>query len=74
AVKGEFRKFGDILDKVKKKLNEAHNTIEETGVRTRAIERKLRQVEELPSGRGEGILDLAPGDEDEGNAGAESGE
>jgi DNA recombination protein RmuC len=48
AVKTEFGKFGDVLDKVKKQLNTASKTIEETGVRTRAIEKTLRTVEQLP--------------------------
>jgi DNA recombination protein RmuC len=52
AVKGEFAKFGDVLDRVKKQLQTASNTIEETGVRTRAITRQLREVEELPTGQG----------------------
>jgi DNA recombination protein RmuC len=49
AVKTEFGKFGDVLDKVKKKLDEASGQIEQTGVRSRAIERQLRQVEALPA-------------------------
>ena len=49
AVKGEFGKFGDILEKTKKKLDEASSSIESAAVRTRAIERKLRTVQELPS-------------------------
>lgn len=49
AVKTEFGKFGGVLDKVQKKLSEASNTIDKVGVRTRAIERNLRTVEELPS-------------------------
>ncbi|MHC0038288.1 DNA recombination protein RmuC [Pseudoneobacillus sp. C159] len=49
AVKTEFGKFGDILDKTQKKLQEASNTIENAARRGRAIERKLRTVEELPS-------------------------
>lgn len=48
AVKTEFGKFGDVLDNVKKKLDEASSNIEKTGVRTRAIERQLRNVEALP--------------------------
>ncbi len=47
AVKTEFGKFGGVLDKVKKKLDEASGQIEATGVRTRVIERKLREVESL---------------------------
>jgi DNA recombination protein RmuC len=49
AVKTEFGKFGDVLLKVKKQLDTASNTIEKTGARTRAMERKLRGVEELPT-------------------------
>jgi len=48
AVKTEFSKFGVVLDRTKKKLMEATNTIDQAGVRTRAIERQLRKVEELP--------------------------
>ncbi len=48
AVKSEFGKFGDVLSSVKKKLNEASNHIEKAEVRSRAISRKLRDVEELP--------------------------
>ncbi|TCT16796.1 DNA recombination protein RmuC [Natranaerovirga pectinivora] len=48
AVKAEFSKFGEVLEKTQKKLNEASSVIEKAGVRTRAIERKLRDVEELP--------------------------
>ncbi|HZV80875.1 MAG TPA: DNA recombination protein RmuC [Geobacteraceae bacterium] len=53
AVKGEFGKFGDILEKTKKKLDEASSSIESAAVRTRAIERKLRTVQELPAAEGE---------------------
>lgn len=49
AVKNEFGKFGDVLDKVRKKLAEASHQIDETGVRSRAIERQLRNVESLPA-------------------------
>jgi DNA recombination protein RmuC len=48
AVKTEFGKFGDVLAKTKKKLQEAGNTIDKAEVRTRAIERKLRKVQEIP--------------------------
>ena len=58
AVKTEFGKFGGILDKVKKQLDTAANTIDQTGVRTRAMERKLKEVEQLPSGESEKILAL----------------
>lgn len=51
AVKTEFGKFGDILEKTKKKLQEATNTIDNAGVRSRAIERKLKEVATLPCGK-----------------------
>jgi len=48
AVKTEFGKFSEVLARTKKKLQEAGNTIDSAEVRTRAIERKLRKVQELP--------------------------
>jgi DNA recombination protein RmuC len=61
AVKTEFAKFGDVLDKVGKQLNTASRTIEQTGVRSRALERKLRSVEQLPEGEASAILALPDG-------------
>ncbi len=49
AVKTEFNKFGDILDKTHKKLQEASSTIEDAARRSRMIERKLKDVQHLPS-------------------------
>jgi DNA recombination protein RmuC len=48
AVKTQFGAFGDILNRTKKKLQEATNAIDRAGARSRAIERKLRAVQELP--------------------------
>ncbi len=48
AVKTEFHRFGDVLAKTKDKIDQASRTIEDAGVRTRAIERHLRDVESLP--------------------------
>jgi DNA recombination protein RmuC len=48
AVKTEFVKYGEVLDAVQKKLKEASHKIDDTRVRSRAIERKLRDVEMLP--------------------------
>jgi len=50
-TKTEFGKFGDVLDNVKSKLDQASRQIEQTGVRSRAIERSLRDVESLPDER-----------------------
>jgi DNA recombination protein RmuC len=49
AVKTEFGKFGITLDGVKKKLDQAANTMDDAAKRSRAIERKLRNVQELPA-------------------------
>jgi len=56
AVKTEFGKFGEVLDKVKKKLDEASSQIEQTGVRSRQITRKLREVQALPAAEAEQLL------------------
>ncbi len=56
GVKQEFGKFGDLLDKTQKKLHEAGNVIEDASRRSRAIERKLRDVE-APAGLAEPITE-----------------
>lgn len=59
AVKTEFGKFGGMLEKVQKNLQNAGNQLEEVmGKRTRAIERKLRQVEALPSEDSQRMLNI----------------
>lgn len=57
AVKTEFGQFGDVLAKTKKKLIEATNVIESSETRTRAIERKLRNVQELPQDKADLVLE-----------------
>ena len=49
GVKTEFAKFGDALSKVKDKLDQASSDMDKVAVRSRAITKKLRDVEELPS-------------------------
>jgi len=61
AVKTEFGKFGDILDKTQKKLQEASNTIEDASRKSRTIEKRLKGVQSLPSAESSGLL----GDADE---------
>ena len=58
AVKNEFGKFGDILEKTKKKLDEASSSIDTAAVRTRAIERRLKGVEALPVAVGEAVEEI----------------
>lgn len=67
AVKTEFGKYGDVLAKVQRKLEEASTTIDGAATRTRAIERKLRDVQELPGVDTSTLLPLgdANGDTDD---------
>jgi DNA recombination protein RmuC len=58
AVKTEFGKFGDVLAKTRKKLEEASNTIDMAERRTRAMSRELRAVEAMPEAR---TAQLLPG-------------
>jgi len=57
AVKTDFSKFADLLEKTNKKLQEASNTITDATKRTQIIARKLRNVEELPQAEASAILD-----------------
>ena len=68
AVKTEFGRFGEVLANTKKQLETVTNSIGKAEVRTRAIERKLRDVEALPAGDAQVMLGKAsdPGDEEEG--------
>ena len=57
AVKTEFGKFGGVLDKAQKKINEANSELESlVGTRTRIMMSKLKKVEELPSSKPNSIL------------------
>ncbi len=55
GVKTEFKKFGEIVDATHKSIDNAAKKFSEIGTRTRAIERKLRGVEELPSTASTGL-------------------
>jgi DNA recombination protein RmuC len=48
AVKAEFGRFGDLLDKTHKKLEEAAATIDGASKKSRTIERRLKDVQALP--------------------------
>lgn len=56
AVKTEWTKYGDVLDAVQTKLHQASETIEKAKVRSRAVGRKLKDVQELPVGEVTAIL------------------
>jgi DNA recombination protein RmuC len=64
AVKTEWSKYGDILENVQKKLITASNTLEQVSVRSRAVGRKLKDVQELPVAEAATLLSLDILDDD----------
>src|SRR5205085_2703775 len=64
GVKTEFAKFGDSLSKVKDKLDQAASDMDKVAVRSRAITKKLRDVEELPSNPQPLLPELLPEEEE----------
>jgi DNA recombination protein RmuC len=66
GIKTEFGKFGEALSAVKDKLDQAARQVDNVAVRSRAITKKLRDVEELPSNPQPLLKDLLPGENDEG--------
>jgi len=63
AVKAEFSRFGEALDRTQKKIQEASSSIESAATRSRAIEKKLKGVQELPAHQASGLL--GPSDDGE---------
>ena len=61
AVKSEFAKFGAVLDKTRRKLDEAQNTIAEAQTRSNVMTRRLKSVEALPSAEAALLLHGAAG-------------
>ena len=58
AVKSEFGKFGELLERTQKKINEANSELDKlVGVRTRIIQRKLKEVQELPDPERDKLLE-----------------
>jgi DNA recombination protein RmuC len=64
AVKTEWTKYGDLLEAVQKKINQASETIDKVKVRSRAIGRKLKDVQELQTGEASTALLESTTDED----------
>jgi len=58
TVKGDFSKFGDLLEKTQKKLQEASNHIETAATKSRVISRRLDKVQGLPQPEGQEPLAL----------------
>ena len=61
AVKTEFGKFGEVLDKMGKQLKTVENTLGQTATRTRAIQRTLKNVEQLPETDSSSVLGINDG-------------
>lgn len=57
AVKTEFNKFGDEMDATRKSLVSVVNHMDKIGTRSRALERKLRDIQELPAEEAGKLLD-----------------
>jgi DNA recombination protein RmuC len=58
AVKTEFAKFGDLISKAQKKITEASTDLDTlVGTRTRVIQRKLREIEDIPEDEGKKLLE-----------------
>jgi DNA recombination protein RmuC len=73
AVKTEFHKFGDVLAKTRKKLDEASHTIASVETRTRVMGRALKQVESMPEAQVQRLLPEAdPAGDGVGPDGSES--
>ncbi len=65
SIKGEFGKFAGVLEKAHGQLDTVQNSIKQAGVRTRAIERKLRGVETLPADASTPMLELGDDEPDD---------
>lgn len=70
AVRTHFGKFGDLLDKVDKKLHEASNTIGHATRKTRYIEKRLGRVQALPDGESRELLPELAGEAPSADEGA----
>ncbi|SFU12459.1 DNA recombination protein RmuC [Algoriphagus locisalis] len=58
AIKTEFGKFGELIEKTQKKLNEANSELDKlVGARTRVIQRKLKDIQELPEAESSKLLE-----------------
>ena len=58
AVKTEFGKFGEVLDKMGKQLKTVEKTLGQTATRTRAIQKTLKNVEQLPEDDSSSVLGI----------------
>ena len=61
TVKTEFSKFGEVVEATKKSIDAAAKRFEQVDVRTRAIQRRLRDVQDLPAPEAQGVAVPGPG-------------
>jgi DNA recombination protein RmuC len=65
AVKTEFEKFGGLLEKAQKNIHSASDTVDELlGKRSRAISRRLKNIESLPAAEAQQVLPEVSGEEE----------
>jgi len=60
AIKTEFMTFGTLLEKTRKKLDEASSSIDSAATRTRRIQKKMQGIEQLPAQEASGLLGVEP--------------
>jgi len=65
AVKTEFGRFGEWLSRIREQVGTVSRTLEQADTRTRQMQRKLRDVEELPAEQAVAMLPVAPRDDEE---------
>ena len=58
AAKVQYDKFGIVLDKAKKKIDEAGKSLSEAQDRNRIIQKKLKNVEEIESAQADALLEI----------------
>ncbi len=62
AVKTEFSRFGDVVDKISKKLKEASDQVDQVHVRTRKLQKTLISVETSEESKEDSLLESTEGD------------
>jgi DNA recombination protein RmuC len=65
AVRQEFGRYNEVVEKLASQLSTAANSVRKLGTRTRAMDRKLRDVERLPEEEAREILGEEPEDSSE---------
>jgi DNA recombination protein RmuC len=65
AVKTEFERYGEWVDKVREQVHRASETLDKAETRTRQMRRALKVVEALPQGEAQSLLPASDDDGDE---------